>query len=155
MTSTPPDTLAQQARTAPAPLLRLGLLSLVAIGIAGAAAELAFERHWRSPVQFIPWAALVLLALGLVLLLAAPRAITAVRVLAAVVLVVSAYGVFTHVSVNFGAGPSDPEWDALSSLTQWWYALTKTVGSAPPLAPGMLAQGALLLLLTSTMKRQR
>ncbi|MGW0802665.1 hypothetical protein [Nonomuraea sp. NPDC002799] len=155
MTSTSSDLLPRPARRRTGPTaLRLGLLALVAIGIMGAAAELAFERHWQSPVQLIPWVALVLLAAGLVLLLAAPRAITVVRVLAAVVLLASVYGVFMHVSVNHGSGAFDPAWDTLSPLTQWWYALTKSVGSAPPLAPGMLAQAALLLLLTSTMKRQ-
>ncbi|MCK2213667.1 hypothetical protein MF672_007665 [Actinomadura sp. ATCC 31491] len=137
--------------------LRLGLLGLVAVGIAGAVLELAFERHWHSPVQLIPWAALALLVVALVLLALsdAPRTVTAVRVLAGVVLLASAYGVFMHVSVNHGMGSSDAEWDALSPLTQWWYALTKTVGSAPPLAPGMLAQSSLLLLLASLTPRRK
>ncbi|TMR90203.1 hypothetical protein EJK15_56610 [Nonomuraea basaltis] len=135
--------------------LRLGLLGLVAIGIVGAALELAFERHWRSPVQLIPWVALVLLALALLLLALrdSPRTITAVRVLALVVLLTAAYGVYTHVSVNFGMGAADSAWDTYSALTQWWSALTKSVGSAPPLAPGMLAQSALLLLLASLTRR--
>ncbi|MEW9549671.1 hypothetical protein [Nonomuraea sp. NPDC050783] len=131
--------------------LRLGLLGLVAIGIAGAVLELAFERHWHSPVQLIPWVALALLTVALVLLAVsdARRVVTAVRVLAGVVLLASAYGVYMHVSVNHGMGTMDAEWGTLSPLTQWWYALTKSVGTAPPLAPGMLAQAALLLLLAS------
>ncbi|MBF8184850.1 hypothetical protein ITP53_03660 [Nonomuraea sp. K274] len=134
---------------------RVGLLALVAIGIVGAGLELAFERHWQTPVQFIPWSALLLLGIALVLLAAggSPRTLTVVRVLALVVLLASAYGVYMHVSVNYGAGAFDPAWEGLSPLTQWWYALTKSVGSAPPLAPGMLAQSALLLLLASTIKR--
>ncbi|MET8989766.1 hypothetical protein ABZW49_30330 [Nonomuraea wenchangensis] len=137
--------------------LRLGLLALVAIGIVGAAFELAFERHWRSPVQLIPWVALALLAVALVLLALseAPRAVTAVRVLAGVVLLASAYGVFMHVSVNHGMGSMATEWDTLSPLSQWWYAFTKTVGTAPPLAPGMLAQSSLLLLLASLTTRRK
>ncbi|QYC45452.1 hypothetical protein Nocox_39525 [Nonomuraea coxensis DSM 45129] len=137
--------------------LRLGLLALVAIGIAGAASELAFERHWRSPVQLIPWVALALLAVALVLLALseAPRAVATARVLAAVVLLASAYGVFMHVSVNHGMGATATGWDTLSPLSQWWYAFTKTVGTAPPLAPGMLAQSSLLLLLASLTPRKK
>ncbi|MEQ4722384.1 hypothetical protein [Nonomuraea sp. B19D2] len=150
-TSTTPELAARPG------LVRLGLLGLVAIGILGAALELAFERHWQSPVQLIPWAALALLGLALALLLLrdSPRATTVVRVIALVVLLASAYGVFMHVSVNHGAGAADPAWDALSPLTQWWYALTKSVGQAPPLAPGMLAQSALLLTLATLTSRHR
>ncbi|MBB5775356.1 hypothetical protein [Nonomuraea jabiensis] len=146
------------ARATGRAVVRLGLLGLVAIGILGAALELAFERHWQSPVQLIPWVALALLAFALVLLALrdTPRAVTVVRVVALVVLLASAYGVFIHVSVNHGAGAADPTWDTLSPLTQWWYALTKSVGQAPPLAPGMLAQSALLLsLATLTSKTDR
>ncbi|MEV1167598.1 hypothetical protein [Nonomuraea sp. NPDC049784] len=150
-TSTSPALAARPA------LVRLGLLGLVAIGILGAALELAFERHWQSPVQLIPWAALALLGLALVLLALrdSPRTTTVVRVIALVVLLASAYGVFMHVSVNHGAGAADPAWDALSPFTQWWYALTKSVGQAPPLAPGMLAQSALLLTLATLTSRHR
>jgi MFS superfamily sulfate permease-like transporter len=131
--------------------LRLGLLALVAIGIAGAASELAFERHWRSPVQLIPWVTLAVLVVALVMLALrdSPRTVAVVRVLALAVLLAAAYGVFTHASVNYGSGPADPAWDGLPPLTQWWYAFTKTVGDAPPLAPGMLAQSALLLVLAT------
>ncbi|MFC7102654.1 hypothetical protein ACFQQB_20715 [Nonomuraea rubra] len=123
----------------------------------GAALELAFERHWESPVQLIPWVALALQVAGLVLLLLrdAGPALTVVRVLAAIVLLASLYGVFTHVSVNHGMGAMDPQWDTYSPLTQWWNALTKSVGAAPPLAPGMLAQSALLLLLASVTPKRR
>ncbi|TMR22401.1 hypothetical protein ETD86_11750 [Nonomuraea turkmeniaca] len=137
--------------------LRFGLLALVAIGIAGATFELAFERHWESPTQLIPWAALGVLTLALILLAfgGSPRTVTVVRVLALVVLLTAAYGGFVHVSVNYGAGGSDSEWSTLSPLTQWWYAATKTVGFAPPLAPGMLAQSALMLLLASLTSKRR
>ncbi|MGW0483479.1 hypothetical protein [Nonomuraea sp. NPDC003214] len=149
-------TVAPPARTGPG-ALRLALLGLVAIGIGGAAFELAAERHWGSPVQLIPWAALLLLGTALALLAGrdSPRVLTVVRVLAAVVLLASLYGVFTHVSVNHGMGAFDPAWGSLSPLTQWWYAFTKSVGNAPPLAPGMLAQSALLLLIISTIRRHR
>lgn len=145
------------ARPAGLAAVRIGLLALVAIGIAGAALELAFERHWQTPVQLIPWVALALLAFALVVLAVrdTPRATAVVRVVALVVLLASAYGVFMHVSVNHGMGAMDPSWDTLSPLTQWWYALTKSVGQAPPLAPGMLAQSALLLGVATLISRTR
>ncbi|WP_246063836.1 hypothetical protein [Nonomuraea longispora] len=160
MTSTPAeDTTVQAAHRRRAPagpsMLRLGLLALVAIGIAGAAAELAFERHWGTPTQLIPWVTLALLTVALLLVALGDSAgtLTVVRVLALVVLLAAAYGVFTHVSVNHGMGAMDPAWDSMSAPAQWWSALTKSVGNAPPLAPGMLAQSALLLLLASTVRR--
>ncbi|GAA3655065.1 hypothetical protein GCM10022224_017700 [Nonomuraea antimicrobica] len=148
----------RRRRPAGTAVLRLGLLALVAIGIVGAALELAFERHWQSPVQLVPWAALALLVVALVLLglRDSGRALTVARVLAVVVLLASAYGVFMHMAVNHGVGGAmEPGWDSLSPLTQWWYALTKTVGAAPPLAPGMLAQSALLLLLAGVAPKGR
>ncbi|MFB9207327.1 hypothetical protein ACIBIZ_49545 [Nonomuraea spiralis] len=151
-----PSTNAQN-RTArfSAVTVRLGLFALVALGILGAALELAFERHWQTWQQFIPWVALLALAAALVLLAldASRLTLKTVRGIALVVLLASAYGVYAHIAANHDMGAFDPRyadtWETLSPLTQWWYALTKSVGPAPPLAPGMLAQSALLLLLTS------
>ncbi|GAB2958901.1 hypothetical protein ACFMQL_11235 [Nonomuraea fastidiosa] len=160
MTSTTPRTTARSShRRGPvgAAALRLGLLALVAIGIVGASLELAFERHWQSPVQLIPWVAIALLAVALLMLAVrdAGPALTVVRVLAVIVLLASAYGVLMHVVANHGMGAMDPDWDSMSPLAQWWSALTKSVGGAPPLAPGMLAQAALLLLLASVTPKRK
>jgi len=35
------------------------------------------------------------------------------------------------------------------ALTRWWYAASKEVGPAPTLAPGLLGQTAVLLLLAT------
>ena len=43
-----------------APLLRRGLLWLAGLTIAALALELAIERHWTQPVQWIAWGALAL-----------------------------------------------------------------------------------------------
>ncbi|WP_336204175.1 hypothetical protein [Nonomuraea sp. LPB2021202275-12-8] len=125
--------------------MRRALAALTAVGILGAAFELFAERHWRSPQQLIPWVALALLAVAVLLLLLrdSPGLITAVRVIAVVVLLASAFGVYAHVSANVAMGSPDP------GIAGYWQALTKTVGSAPPLAPGMLGQSALLLLLAT------
>ncbi|MFI6326003.1 hypothetical protein ACIBG8_51390 [Nonomuraea sp. NPDC050556] len=130
--------------------VRRGLFLLVALSIGGAAFELFTERHWQSWQQLLPWAALAALAAGLAL----PRSVRVVRAIGLVVLLVSAYGVYAHVAANFDAGFLDQRYaGGLPVLTQWWYALTKAIGVAPPLAPGMLAQSAFLLLLTTVRPR--
>ena len=43
---------------------------------------------------------------------------------------------------------------SLPLLERGWYAVTKTVGPAPTLAPGVLGQTALLLLLATVCKNQ-
>jgi hypothetical protein len=68
------------------------------------------------------------------------------------------YGVITHIVVNYDAGVLDQRyagtWDSLPVLQRWWYATTKTVGPAPTLAPGVLGQTALLLLLATLTGRR-
>jgi hypothetical protein len=135
-------------------LVRRCLLALTAIGIFAAAFELAAERHWNDVVQLIPWFALAVLATAITLLLLPDgRGTTAARVLALVVLGASIYGVVEHILVNYGAGALDQRyadtWDSLPLLERGWYAITKTVGPAPTLAPGVLGQSALLLLLAT------
>ncbi|WP_327088442.1 hypothetical protein OIE66_40010 [Nonomuraea sp. NBC_01738] len=134
-------------------MLRRGLLAVIALGIAGAAFELATERHWQNLQQLFPWAALLLLSASWVML-ALDRYHRAVAPIALAVLAISAFGIYAHLNANHAAGFMDTSWESLSPLTQWWYALTKSVGPAPPLAPGMLAQSALLVwLLTAVRER--
>jgi hypothetical protein len=135
-------------------LVRRGLVALTAIGIAAAAFELYGERHWNGPEQLVPWVALAVLAVatGLVLL-PGGAARTTGRVLALLVLAASAYGVADHILVNYDSGALDQRfadtWDTLPVLTRWWYAASKQVGPAPTLAPGVLGQTAVLLLLAT------
>lgn len=133
-------------------LVRRALYALTVIGIFATAFELATERHWNGLEQLIPWAALMVLAVATVLaLLPAGSARIVARVLALIVLGASIYGVLDHIAVNYNSGPLDQRfadtWDTLPSTQQWWYAITKTVGPAPTLAPGILGQTALLLFL--------
>ncbi|TQM43025.1 hypothetical protein FB388_0364 [Pseudonocardia cypriaca] len=135
-------------------LVRGGLIALTMIGIAATAFELASERHWNGLEQYVPWLALILLLVATVLvLLPGDRGTTTARVLALVVLGASAYGVVDHVLVNLQAGEFDQRfadtWESLPLVEQVLYAVTKTVGPAPTLAPGVLAQVALLLLLAT------
>ena len=147
-------------RTDAATLVRHGLVALTAIGIFAAAFELATERHWNGIEQMIPWIALVVLAVAVGLLFVPDGGgITAARVLAVLVLGASVYGVLDHIVVNYESGALDQRyagsWDTLPALQQWWLAVTKTVGPAPTLAPGVLGQSALLLLLASVGRTRR
>lgn len=136
------------------PLVRRGLIALTVISILSAAFELAAERHWNGVEQLVPWLALAVLAVATApFLLPGERGTTITRVLALIVLGASLYGVVDHVLVNFHAGELDQRfadtWDSLPLLLRMWYAVTKTVGPAPTLAPGVLGQAALLLLLAT------
>jgi len=146
--------------TPPVVLVRRGLIALTVIGILATAFELATERHWNGWEQLIPWVALVALAAAVALLvLPGGRGTTAARVLAFLVLGASVYGMLEHVLVNVGTGALDQRyadtWESLSLFERGWYAVTKTVGPAPPLAPGVLAQTALLLLLATICNPRR
>jgi hypothetical protein len=141
-----------------ATLVRRGLVALTVIGILGAAFELASERHWNGLEQLIPWAALaVLTAATAALLVPGDRGVLAVRLLALLVLAASIYGVLDHVLVNYNSGALDQRyadtWSTLPLIERWWLAATKSVGPSPTLAPGMLGQSALLLILATFTNR--
>ncbi|GAA0922372.1 hypothetical protein [Pseudonocardia zijingensis] len=135
-------------------LVRRCLIALTVIGILATAFELASERHWNGLEQLVPWLALAVLVLATTLFLLPPgRRTVIIQVLAVVVLGASLYGVVDHVLANFHAGELDQRfadtWDSLPLVERGWYAVTKTVGPAPTLAPGVLGQTALLLLLAT------
>lgn len=137
---------------------RRTLLALTLIGILATAFELATESHWNDFPQLIPWFALAVLAVALVLTVLRGRgAHVLARVLILVVLGASMYGVWDHVAANYNAGPLDyrfaDTWDSLSTAQRLWYAATKQVGPSPPLAPGVLAQTALLLLIAGLLRK--
>jgi hypothetical protein len=137
---------------------RRSLLALTLIGMLATAFELATESHWNDFQQLIPWFTLAVLAITLVLTTMRRRgAQLLARILILVVLGASMYGVYDHVSANYNAGPLDyryaDTWDSLSSSQRLWYAATKQVGPSPPLAPGVLAQTALLLLIAGFLRK--
>lgn len=140
-------------RADPLQLLRGSLTALTALGIVGTAFELATLKHWNGAMQLVPWFALVVLAGAVMVHLGRPDRICLVRVLAVLVLVTSLFGVLEHAAVNFESGPLDQRfadtWDTLSLWLRWWYAITRTVGPAPTLAPGMLGQAAATLMLAT------
>ena len=135
-------------------LVRRNLLGLTALTILATAFELATVEHWHGLEQLIPWAALALLAVATVLTLqAGNRVRVTVRVLALLVLGASIYGVLDHIAVNYNSGPLDQRfadtWDSMPLIKRSWYAVTKTVGPSPTLAPGVLGLSGTLLLLVS------
>ncbi|WP_231743569.1 hypothetical protein [Mycobacterium sp. GA-2829] len=141
----------------PSTVVRRALLILTLAGICATAFELASERHWNDVEQLIPWIALAVLLVALVLACLRGRpAHVAARGLAVLVMGASIYGVLDHAAANHNAGPLDQRyadtWDSLAATEQWWLAATKAVGPAPTLAPGILAQTALLLILASLLR---
>lgn len=68
------------------------------------------------------------------------------RPLCLAVVAASLFGIYKHIEENHKAGPLDfrysTTWDSMSTASQWWKAATKTVGPAPILAAGVLAQSA-------------
>jgi hypothetical protein len=140
-----------------AALVRGALFALTVVGILATAFELASERHWNNPEQLIPWVALAVLTVATALAAQSARGAQLIaRILVLVVLGASAYGVLDHIAVNHDSGPLDQRyadaWESMPATRQWWYAATKTVGPAPTLAPGVLAQTSLLLLLAGLIK---
>ncbi len=136
-------------------LLRRGVLALATLGIVGTGIELVFLRHWQNATQLIAWPAILALGLALLLFVRKPRrrGIQAARGIAGVVILLSGLGIALHFYVNLNAGPLDrdygPRWEQMTSFDQWTAAITGDVGPAPMLAPGVLAEISLALLLAS------
>ena len=137
------------------PLLRRGLLGLAGLTVLGLAVELAADRHWTQAIQLIAWVALAVATLAIVLVLgtASPARLRLARILAVAVMLSAILGIWEHVEGNHDAGALDrnyqDSWDMLPPSTQWWLAVSKTVGPSPPLAPAALAQAGLCVLLAT------
>jgi hypothetical protein len=140
---------------ASSPLLRRGLLWLAGLTSLGIAVELGLDRHWTQPIQLVAWVALGAIGVAIALLARAPSpsGVRVAQILAVVVVLMAALGIWEHVYANYDAGPLDyryaDTWDGLTEAGRWWLALTKTVGPSPPLAPGALAQAGLCVLLAA------
>ncbi|MDN5919979.1 MAG: hypothetical protein L0I76_33585 [Pseudonocardia sp.] len=141
-----PSTTARTGRssTRPAPRrtgvaapdgLGAALIGLGALGILGSAVQLAAP----GSTHMLPWAATILLTAAAILL-TLPRAgrpgRRVARVLGLIVLVSAATAVVEHLT----AGPDV----GVGAFTHSWYG-----GGSTPLAPGLLGQSALLLLVAS------
>jgi hypothetical protein len=144
-----------RAATSTAAMLRRGLLWLSILGTIGTAVELALLRHWDNGLEVIPFAALGVLAVAIILVAWRPYGtfITAARALATAVMVTSAVGVVIHVRANYEAAPLDfrytDSWPTTPELLRWLLAATDTVGPSPTLAPTAIAFMALALLVAT------
>src|SRR5687768_10158318 len=109
-----------------ASVLRRGLLWVAALTSVGIATELAADRHWAQAVQLVAWGALAVVALAIVLVATATTEakVRLARILAVVVMLSAAWGVWEHVASNHDAGELDFEyatsWEGLPELTRWW-----------------------------------
>ena len=136
-------------------LLRYALLALAAVGVLGAGVDLAMARHWASPIQLVPWAALGVLAVALSLIATRPsgRTLWAARGLALLVAATAALGVYQHVAANYATAPLDfryaDRWDSMSELARLWAAASQAVGPSPTAAPGLLGYLALAIWLAT------
>jgi hypothetical protein len=135
--------------------IRRIFFGLALLSIAGTAIELAMERHWGTTLRLVPWGALAFAVVALALAGVRPSggSIRLARALALVILGASLFGIYEHVRSNYNAGPLDyryaTKWDSMSEPARWLRAATKTVGPSPILAPGILAQAALFLVLAT------
>jgi hypothetical protein len=130
------------ARTVAA--LRLALLAIAALGIAGTAAELVIERHWHSLGQWYAWLALAIAAAGLAAIVRRWRAsLWFARLCAVITIAFAVIGVWRHVNANYNAAPLDfryeNRWDGMSVTERLFDVVTGKVGPAPILASGVLA----------------
>jgi hypothetical protein len=136
-------------------LLRGGVLALAGLGVAGLLVELAFLRHWSSAGELVVWPALATAGAATLALARRPtrRRVVTVRWIALSVALVGIAGMWFHVTENLTAGPLDrayaATWDGLSTLQQWFLAVTGGVGPAPALAPGSISEVALALALAT------
>jgi hypothetical protein len=141
----------EAAGASAAGLLRYGLLALAALGVLGAAADLALSRHWASPIQLVPWAALGGLAVALALIVARPTArnLPVARGLALLVAAAAGWGVYEHVAANCNTALLDfryaDRWEAMTAVQRLWAAGSQAVGPSPTLAPGLLGYLALTI----------
>ncbi|NMH99261.1 hypothetical protein [Pseudonocardia acidicola] len=132
-------------------VVRCALVALSALGILGVVAEIGAPGR----LQTVPWVGVGLLAVATVLLVLPRRAklLPLVRILALLVLGAAAFGVAEHLLAHPDPAGFDHQigtyWASLSPLTRSWYG-GGAAGAATPLAPGMLGQAALLLLLATT-----
>ncbi len=125
--------------------LRRGVLALAAVGALGTWLELAVARHWKSPVQLIPWISVLAVVIAVALVAASPTSgrILVARALAAVSALTGMFGVVKHVQSNYESGPLDAvygqNWQTMGVLSRLWHATIESVGASPSFAPGALA----------------
>jgi hypothetical protein len=89
-------------RNGAAARLRAGLLLLVVMGVAGTALALAYERHWLSPWQLVPWGVIGIVGVATVALVVRQTALTVrlARAIAVLAILSAVLGTWQHVDAN-------------------------------------------------------
>ena len=135
--------------------LRVSLLWLVLLGIVGIAVLLAYERHWESYLQWIPWACLGLIFVSLVLVVLIPGVGTRrlAQVVTLVTVIVSIVGMWQHFDANYDSASENPayaaRWEEMSIIEKVWEVAGGTVGQVPVYAAAALVPVALALLMAT------
>lgn len=134
----------------PAAGLRRALLIVAGVIIVGTVAELAMQRHWTKPTQFVAWGSLLALAVGIGLVARpTPGRLRVARIIVLVVAVAALFGMWEHIEGNYDAGPLDAvygeQWDGMSEASRWWVSFIQSVGPSPALAPGVLVIASLCI----------
>ena len=126
------------------PILRRGILALLALGAMGVITELILLEHYEEPVQFVP---LALLALTLATILwhwidGGRRSLRAFQVVMLLMVVAGTIGIGLHLRENVA---TELDLNPGSSGLAFWLEVVR--GDLPTLAPGTLVQFGLLGLL--------
>ena len=126
------------------PILRRGILALLALGAMGVITELVLLEHYEEPVQFVP---LALLALTLATILwhwidGGRRSLRAFQVVMLLMVVAGTVGIGLHLRENVA---TELDLNPGSSGLAFWLEVLR--GDLPTLAPGTLVQFGLLGLL--------
>lgn len=126
------------------PILRRGILALLALGAMGVITELILLEHYEEPVQFVP---LALLALTLATILwhwidGGRRSLRAFQVVMLLMVVAGTVGIGLHLRENVA---TELDLNPGSSGLAFWLEVVR--GDLPTLAPGTLVQFGLLGLL--------
>ncbi len=134
--------------------LRRGVLALALIGATSGLVELGTLRHWNG-TQLIPWIVfIVMIAMtGWIALRPSRPIIRIARPVSVLAVVSSAFGIYQHISENYSTAPLDrsfgPKWESMSMAARVWHAASGSVGPSPLLAPGLLAQVGICVLLAT------
>ena len=139
----------------PAGALRAGVLLLLALGVVGTAATLAYERHWEGFWQMLPWVTLSVVTVATVALVIRVRKATVMlaRVVAAVAMMMAIVGTWQHFQENYNTAPLDyryaEDWDGMSAPERLWTVAGGYAGHVPVTAAGILLPIGLTLALTT------
>ena len=130
--------------------LRTALLSSAVLGVIGIVAALAYDRHWESAWQLIPWTimAAVIVSLGL-LTRPVRRVVWLVRLVALVTVASAVLVAWQHFDENHNRATGVARYSGLGEdmpTVKWWREATNDAAGGVPLvaAVGLVQLGLVL-----------